>query len=603
MMKKKLITLAFCVFYSLIALAELTLQSLETVIDSEESFERRTYSYDFDVGDDGVVHAAYAKPIVGGQLAQIIYMTKKVGESWPTENARTVLETAGRIATLSTNLIFDNTKNTVHISYIVERDFIDHDGLTHATGLVYQKIVDGQVGEQIPVSSGGYHTLMQLNENGEAIFLREYQIFLDAEGGLISAPFPEALRIQIPLENNRWTDREHILNLPPAEDYRLANFVYDKNNGRYHIAYGNKNADFLRATYPSTNPPVLNPSSAVPFPPGVGHELIYVFSDDLQTWQTSTVDNSGTISENEFWTDLVVNEDKVHIVSFRYSTDNIGIQQGTTNIFATLSGGIWDVMTVAGKTTGASENRAGMGAKILIDQAGGFHGFWDNSPDAPIDSESSRGTTMYRYSPDGKNWETRQAVFPFSDEGKIRAKFYKDRILVMLLGDATDAKVFFAEFKVPVPTANLMEVSTDKMFYGAGETINLYARLQGGSQAASDLYFVVTGPFNKALSGELIPTSTTANHYLGADFNWHQIPDLLDTQAVLSSFPLSGFHDFFKQLVAKNSIPFSNPGRYRFYNVATVAGTKLQDFNSLTPIYIYDIHVCNLANCAEIVSQ
>ena len=105
-------------------------------------------------------------------------------------------------------------------------------------------------------------------------------------GGCLVLRHP-ILRIQLPLANNRWTDREHILNLPAAEDYRLANFVYDTSNGRYHIAYGNKNADYLRATYPTTNPPVHDLSKAVPFPAGAGHNLVYAFSDDLNTWGTS----------------------------------------------------------------------------------------------------------------------------------------------------------------------------------------------------------------------------------------------------------------------------------------------------------------------------
>ncbi|MEE9339972.1 MAG: hypothetical protein V3U87_18030 [Methylococcaceae bacterium] len=599
----KFIALTFCVFYSLTASSELTLQSLETVTDSEESFQRRTYSYDFDVSHEGVVHAVYAKPAIGRNRANIVYMSKKVGEKWPAENKRVILETDGRMGTISTNLIFDNAHNTVHISYIIERDFIDLNGVKHDTGLIYQKVVNGQVGEKISVSSGGYHTLMQLDENGRAIFIREYQVFLNSDGTFKTAPYPEALRIQLPLENNVWTDRLHILDLPPAEDYRLANFVYDTNKGRYHIAYGNKNADFLRKTYPTTNPPVHDLSKAVPFPPGAGHDLIYAFSDDLQTWHTSVVDNSGSISENEFWTDLIINEDKTHIVSFRYGTDAKGIQQGTSNIFATFAENTWDVMTVAGKTTGASTNRAGMGAKLLVDQVGGFHAFWDNSPDAPIDSESAKGTTMYRYSPDGKNWESRQVAFPFSDEGKIKAKLYNDRLLVMLLGDATDARVFFAEFKVPTSADELMEVSSDKMFYGLGEKINLYARLQGKKQSLSDLYLVVTGPYDKALSGELIPTLTTAFHFFGSDYNWHKISDLMETQAVLSNFMLTDFHGFFTQAVANKTTPFNKPGRYRFYNVATAAGSNLKVFDLLTPLYTYDIHVCNQLNCAEIVSQ
>jgi hypothetical protein len=601
-MIKKIAVLAFCAFYPLAALSELSLQQLETVTDSEESFQRRVYSYDFDVSDQGDVHAVYAKPAVGGQRANIIYMSKKVGEEWPAESHRTTLETEGRIGTISTNLIFDDTHNTVHISYIVERDFVDHIDFTHDTGLIYQKIVNGQLSEKISVSSGGYHTLMQLDKNGDAIFIREYQIFLNADGSLMSPPYPEALRIQLPLANNRWTDRTYLLDLPLAEDYRLANFVYDVGEGRYHIAYGNKNADFLRATYPTTNPPVLDPSKAVPFPAGAGHNLIYAFSDDLKTWHTSTVDDTGSISENEFWTDLIVNKDKVHMVSFRYGTDDVGVQQATSNIFATLTGQTWNAMTVAGKTTGASTNRAGMGAKLLVDSTGAFHGFWDASPDVPIDSESAKGSTMYRYSPDGISWESRQVAFPFSDEGKIRAKLHKDKLLVMLLGDATDAKLFFAEFKVPTTADNVMEISSDKMFYGAGETINLYARLQSKQQPSSDLYFVIQGPFDKAPSGELVPTMTTAIHYLGADFNWHKISNLLDTQALLSGFNLVGHHSFFKESTAQVG-PFKNPGRYRFYSVATVAGTSLNVFDNVTPLYTYDMHVCAQKKCAELVSQ
>jgi hypothetical protein len=209
---------------------------------------------------------------------------------------------------------------------------------------------------------------------------------------------------------------------------------------------------------------------------------------------------------------------------------------------------------------------------------------------------------MYRYSPDGISWESRQVAFPFSDEGKIRAKLHKDKLLVMLLGDATDAKLFFAEFKVPTAADNVMEISSDKMFYGAGETINLYARLQSKQQPSSDLYFVIQGPFDKAPSGELVPTMTTAIHYLGADFNWHKISNLLDTQALLSGFNLVGHHSFFKESTAQVG-PFKNPGRYRFYNVATVAGTSLNVFDNVTPLYTYDMHVCAQKKCAELVSQ
>jgi len=287
-------------------------------------------------------------------------------------------------------------------------------------------------------------------------------------------------------------------------------------------------------------------------------------------------------------------------VYYRYKTDEQGINQGTSAVLGVLSGETWSLSTIAGKTTGASAHRAGMGAKIIRDENGGFHGVWDNSPDAPIDSESANGSTMYRYSPDGLNWETRQAILSFSVEGKIRAKIHDNRLLIMFLGDATDARLVFSEFTMPTLTTNLMEVSTDKMFYGSGETINLHARLQGSQQELSDMYFVVTGPYDQNGSGELMPTSTTAFYYFGADFKWHLISDLLDSQAVLTNFTLVNFQGFFSQSMAQNSVPFNNSGRYRLYSLAVKAGSQLQNLNVLTPLYIYDLHVCNLTDCAEI---
>jgi hypothetical protein len=140
------------------------------------------------------------------------------------------------------------------------------------------------------------------------------------------------------------------------------------------------------------------------------------------------------------------------------------------------------------------------------------------------------------------------------------------------------------------------------MFYGAGESIKIHARLQG-QETPVDLYFVVTGPYDKNAEGELIPTLTTAFYYYGSDFTWHKVNDLMNTQAVISNFSLTHFNSFFHQGIAKNSPPFKNPGRYRFYNVATEAGSNLQDFKQETPLYTYDLHICNKENCAEIVSK
>ncbi|OQK16700.1 hypothetical protein AU255_01985 [Methyloprofundus sedimenti] len=65
------------------AYAELTLLKEQLFTDSEESFQRRTYSYDFDVSPQGRVHAIYSKPVANEDRSQIIYVTKPVGGAGP----------------------------------------------------------------------------------------------------------------------------------------------------------------------------------------------------------------------------------------------------------------------------------------------------------------------------------------------------------------------------------------------------------------------------------------------------------------------------------------------------------------------------------------
>jgi hypothetical protein len=48
------------------AYAELTLLKEQLFTESEESIQRRTYSYDFDVSPQGIVHAIFAKATFPG---------------------------------------------------------------------------------------------------------------------------------------------------------------------------------------------------------------------------------------------------------------------------------------------------------------------------------------------------------------------------------------------------------------------------------------------------------------------------------------------------------------------------------------------------------
>ena len=586
--------------------AALTQLSEETLSNSEEPFSRRIYSYDFDVTKDGIIHAVYAKPVPNENRTQIIYATKPVDGVWPSEGERTILEEYGFISSISTYIIIDDNTGIIHICYIVERDFADHIGLIHNQGLVYQTIENGIIGEQINISSGAFHTRMQIDKQGRAIFAREYEIFLTANGTLLTPPFPKALRIQLPITDNQWTDKKYVLQLPSptadAEDYRLSNFIYDKEQGRYHLTYGDKNAVFLRNSYPTTNPPVTSDKTPVPFPEGAGHKLWYAYSDDLKTWSTFLIDSSGNISENEFWTDLILNNEKTpYVASFRYKTDDQGVQQGSTNIIGNFTGGAWKTQTVAGKTTGASPSRAGMGAKLTLDTAGRFHAVWDSSPDKPIDGESGvvgAGTTMYRFSPDGEDWAVRQVLLPYSAEGQCRVKIHNNQYLLMVLGDALDTRLIFAQFEMPTSTANLFEISTDKMFYAPDEAIKLHARLQQGTEnIQGDAYIVVGGPYNIDSAGNLEAITTTQFSYFGSDMLWHTFVDFSKIQPLLLNFPLIDFNADFLAITA-GTPPFDKPARYMIYSVVNAPDTSIGDFK--TSLFSYMLHICSQPECGEL---
>ena len=597
-----LLAQCWLLFVSLPARAELTELTTVTLTDSEESFDRRIYSYDFDVDTQGMVHVVYSKPVPGEDRAQIIYARKAANGQWPTEAERKVLEEYGKRDSISTHLITDD-QGVVHISYIVHRDFVDQYGLTHGDGLVYTELQDGEVIKTANVSSGAFNSIMQLDENNQAIFAREYEIFVSEDGAtLLQPPYARALRIQLPREDGTWTDRDYILSLPQAEYYRLADFVYDKARQQYHITWGNKNAPTLAQTYPTTNPPA---TSGVYFPPGSGHQLWYATSTDLKNWQASVIDDSGNLSENEFWTDLLVDSNgQPYAGAYNYATNANGVHSGSSNYIATLSAedGAWHKTAIAGQSTGASAHRAGMGIKLIKTADGAFHGLWDNSPDAPIDVESSRGATMYRYSPDGTHWATRQMVLNLSAEGKIHAKIMNNRLYFLLLADYSDARLVYSEYQLPGAEDVVYEISSDKMFYGVGDPVQLHARMQKGKAPMSDIYLIVAGPYD-AIGSSLQQTTHTAIKYLSSDFAWTAIDQLNDAKPVISGFPAVDFSGYFTNLPAQQSEPFLYPARYRIYSYVLQSGTSLNIYNSenmLAPAYTNDIHICSKANCAEI---
>jgi hypothetical protein len=581
--------------------AQLVQTSEVTLENSEQPFSRRIYSYDFDVTPDGTVHAVYSLPVPGENRTQIIYTSKQVGGAWPAEANRVILEQNGLLSSISTFLIYDSKTDTVHVCYIVGRSFVDPIGFTASSGLIYQTIKNGVPGPQINVSSGAFNTKMQLDANGNPVFAREYQIFLNPDGTLRTPPYPQALRIQTlaPGSTNQWTST--VLNLPSAVYYRLAGFAYDTVHNRYQVLYGDHNAPSLSSTYPTCNPPASSCAASVYFPPGSGHNLWYASSSDLTNWTASLVDGSGNISENEFWTDLVVDGSGTPWVSsYRYATNAQGVQEGTTNIIGSLqSNNTWTIETVAGKTAGASPSRAGAVSKLLIDSSGSFHGVWDDSPDKPIDADGADGNIMYQFSPDGKNWAVRQAIEPYSAEGECRTKIYKNKFLLMVLGDYKNTRLVFSEFVMPTPTDNLIELSTDKMFYAPGEPVTMNFRHQGS--AVGDYYLLTIGPFNIDASTGLIDyISTTQFNYLGADGAWHAVANIFQSQPVVTNASLSSTDINVMSPVARLTSPFIYPSRYAFMSLFKKTGSPLSVYDFLTPNYIYYMHLCNQTGCADL---
>lgn len=611
-MKKHFILISMAFLMALLPAVNVSAQLIKTsdvtLENSEQSYSRRLYSYDFDVSPDGTVHAVYALPVVGQNKTQIIYTSKQVGGQWPSEANRIVLDGNGLLGSISTFLIYDKNSDTVNVCYITQSfqgSSADGSGTSaDGTGLVYQTIKGGVPGPKVYVSPGGFNTRMQLDANGNPVFAREYQVFLNPDGSCCrSQPFPGALRILVPTagSTNKWTS--NVLNLPAnsAQYYRLAGFVYDTAHKRYHILWGDHNAVTLSSEYPSQNNPVTAGVTAVYFPPGAGHKLWYAYSDDLTTWTSSEVDSSGNISENEFWTDMITDSSGTPwVASYRYATDSTGRQEGTSNIIGNLtSGNTWAMETVEGKTTGASPARAGASSKLLVDSAGRFHGVWDDSPDKPIDADGADGNIMYRFSTDGKNWAARQALLPYSAEGQCRAKIYNNTLLLMVLGDFRNARLAFSEFIMPSPTDNLIDVTTDKMFYAPGETITLNTRYQGPS--AGDYYLVAYGPFNvnsSACTTQSIPT--TQYSYYGPDGGWHVVSDISQARPFSADTSLSNSGSQPPSAVAGATAPFNYSGSYSLASFFLKPGTTLNASDLLAPVCSYGLHICSQAGCSEL---
>jgi hypothetical protein len=369
----------------------------QAVIDeSEEPFARRIYSYDVATDAGGLLHLVYSKPVPGEDRCEIIYATG------PFDNMdKTVLESNGKLGSVSTAIIVDKGSGVVHASYIKH----PNDPQTH---LAYQTIKNGAPSSQIQVSPGGWHTNMQLSEHGEPIFLRE-------NGRTLRVYMPRPVA-------GTWEGAS----LAPSGDiqYRLADFRYDRIRRRFHVTYGDNAGTHEGAPL---------------------HNFYYATSTDAATWTVATVDDSLTLWENEFWTSLVLDLDGHPAVSmYKYNEYDGAYNTGTSLLFGRFDGAFWTTRRIVGYIPGETppDSRAGMGGQLTVDEAGSLFGAWDNSPDRPIDFDGALGNIAMDHSAAGSDWQSQFQVEPFSAEGYCRMAVSGTNLYMLVLGNHADAKLY-----------------------------------------------------------------------------------------------------------------------------------------------------------------
>ncbi len=364
--------------------------------DSEEPFDRRIYSYAIDTDADGRLHLIYSKPVPGQNRCEIFYLTGTPGQL-----NTTLLETDGKHGSISTALIVDKHSGIVHVSYIRHQN----DPSTH---LAYQTIAGGMPSARQQIAMGGWHTRMQLNEDAKPIFVRENG--------------PSLRMIRPGDEANTWN--ASVFAPSGNMQYRIADFVYDRDRGRFHVTYGDRAGEHKNAPL---------------------HNFRYAASPDATTWTASAVDLSLTLWENEFWTSLVIDPDGHPVVSmYKYAEYGGAFNTGTSLLLGRHDGTAWNTRLIVGAIPGETppDHRAGMGGQLSFDENGILYGAWDNSPDYPYDFDGEFGNIAMDYSLPGREWRSQLQVEPFSAEGYCRIAFHGTNLYMLVLGNFADAKLY-----------------------------------------------------------------------------------------------------------------------------------------------------------------
>ncbi len=377
--------------------ATLTAVDTKIITDSEEDFSRRIYSYDMVVDSQGTLHIIYSKPL-GDRTAEIFYV-RRVGETWQDP---ILLSSNGFRVSTSTFLVVGND-DRVHVCYIKDNE-----------SLYYRTIQNGNPTSEIHVYDGGWHSRMQLDAQGLPVFIRDNEDWQ-------ASPAVSKLALFTTQDGITWS--KSFLSLPDVLKFRIADFLVE--NGVYHITYGD-------SAY-------VNP---------VFHNLHYATSQDGKNWVHHTIDPSGTLYTNEFWTALVLDGGLPVISMYKYAEFGNQYNTGTSALLAKWNGTAWQNKIITNTTY--PDSREGMGVGLVVNGREDYFGAWDFSPDNTHDDNfrGARGNIALARSGSAGDWTQKVQIAPFSLEGTAKLRIHGGKLFLLALGDHVDAKLYFYEYNI-----------------------------------------------------------------------------------------------------------------------------------------------------------
>ena len=508
-----LLAVIFLVCLPAMARAQFTFIQDTVLADSEEPFSDRIYYYDMDIDSRGKAHVIYALPQQDRVHSHIKYAVE-TDSGWQ----QTTISTDGKYIPAGIQLAVA-PDDSVTMTYITGSN--DYD-----SALVYRTIsADGTLNNPITVSGGGWRSRLQLTSQGEPVIVRE------AVSGL--SLFTWA--------NGQFN--QQAIQLPVSSQVRLGAFHIDSHGG-CHVLFGDW-------AYPQTN----------------SHNLWYAFSASATggSWEGTRIDSSGQLYELEFWVDLTTDTANTPIAAMFGGDTRSSSKTPTWGVFfRQQNDGTW----TSTKATRHQENScAGMGPGLASDQYG-YYGVWDNSPPSPYEHESRHGAIFCRFSPDGSNWKVGEMLASYSAEGRCVVRLKNGILSVLVLGDYTDAKLHFFQYRVPGD--QIFDFYPDRMMYHQNEDITFNLLMRGTDNV--DLYAVCLG------------RNTGKIFQLSADMQWHAIQRIEQITPVLSDFQLQSFNDTVMTVPA-TAVPASVRDIFDCYSVAASPGSNVLSGDWRTPLY------------------